>query len=160
MDYSAIEINFLGVTAAKVANKLETDLCCKPTDTQQYLHAQSCHSNVYKGSIAYGQVVSFKRICSTQEKLNNNIEQLKQLLVKLGYREDHVDSEIEGIKLVERTVSFQIRDKKVDDNIALVLTYHPALNQLYEILRRAHKHVLNPPRLHSGLPRNIRNFLF
>ena len=117
MDYSAIQINFLGVTVAKVANKWETDLCCKPTDTQQYLHAQSCHSNVYKGSIAYGQVVSFKRICSTQ-----------------------------------RTVSFQIRDKKVDDNIALVLRYHPAMNQLYEILLRAHKHVLNPPRLHSGLP--------
>ena len=74
------------------------------------------------------------------------------MLVKLGYREDHFDSEIEGIKLVERIVSFQIRDKKVDDNIALVLTYHPALNQLYEILRRAHKHVLNQPRLHSGLP--------
>ena len=154
MDYSAIEINFLGVTVAKVANKLETDLCCKLTDTQQYLHAQSCHSNVYKGSIAYGQVVSFKKICSTQEKLNNHIEQLKQLLVKLGYREDHVDSEIEGIKLVERTVSFQIRDKKVDDNITLVLTYHSALNQLYEIMRRAHKHVLKSLRFHSNLPSN------
>ena len=54
--------------------------------------------------------------------------------------------------MVERTVSFQIRDKKVDDNITLVLTYHPALNQLYEILRRAHKHVLKLPRLNSGLP--------
>ena len=53
--------------------------------------------------------------------------------------------------MVERTVSFQIRDKKVDDNIILVLTYHPALNQLYEILRRANKHVLKSPRLHSGL---------
>ena len=37
-------------------------------------------------------------------------------------------------KLVERIVSFQIQDKKVDDYIRLVLTYHPALNQLYEIL--------------------------
>ena len=29
--------------------------------------------------------------------------------------------------------------------------HHPALNQLYEILRRAHKHVLKPPRLHSAV---------
>ena len=42
--------------------------------------------------------------------------------------------------------------KKVDDNITLVLTYHSSLNQLYEILQRAHKHVLKSPRLHSGLP--------
>ena len=70
------------------------------------------------------------RLQGLKEKLNNHLEQLKQWLVKRGYREDHVDSEIERIKLVERTVSFQIRDKKVDDNITLVLTYHPALNQL------------------------------
>ena len=69
-----------------------------------------------------------------------------------GYRENHVYSEIERIKLVERTASFQIRDKKIDDSITLVLTYHPALNQLYEILGKAHKHVLKSPRLHSALP--------
>ena len=69
-----------------------------------------------------------------------------------GYKEDHVDSENARVKLVKRTVSFQKRDKKVDDSITLVLTYHPALNQLYEILQRIHKHVLNLPRLHSALP--------
>ena len=124
MDYSATEINFLDVTVTKVSNKLETDLYCKPTDTHHYLHSQSCHNNVYQGSIAYGQVVRFKRF----------------------------DSETERIKLVENTVSFQIRDKNVDDNITLVLKYHPALNQMYEILRRAHEHVLKSPKLHSGLP--------
>ena len=89
---------------------------------------------MYKRSIVYGQVVRFKRIGSTGEKLNNHLEQLRQRLTKCGYKEDHVPSEIERIKVVERTVSFQIRDKKVDDSITLVLTYHPALNQLCEIL--------------------------
>ena len=56
MDYSTTKMNFLGVIVTKVGNKLETDLYCKPNDTYQYLHAQSCHSNVYEGSIAYGQV--------------------------------------------------------------------------------------------------------
>ena len=64
MDDSATKINFLGVTVTKVGNKLETDLYCKPTDTHQYFHAQSNHSNVYKRSIAYEQVIRFKRICS------------------------------------------------------------------------------------------------
>ena len=47
---------------------------------------------------------------------------------------------------------FQKRDKKVDGSIRLNLTYHPALNELHEILQRVHKHVLKPPRLHSALP--------
>ena len=51
-------------------------------------------------------------------------------MLKRGYREDRVDSEIERIKLIERTVSFQKQKKKVDDSITLVLAYHPAMNQL------------------------------
>ena len=43
MGSSATKINFLGVTVTKVDNKLETDLYCKPSDTHQYLHNQSCH---------------------------------------------------------------------------------------------------------------------
>ena len=65
---------------------------------------------------------------------------------------DHAESEIETVKLVKRSVSFQKRDKKVDNSITLALTYHPALNQLYEILRRANKHVLKSPRFHRALP--------
>ena len=37
--------------------------------------------------------------------------------------------------------------QKVDDIITLVLTYHPALNQLYEILQRAQGHFLKSLRL-------------
>ena len=107
---------------------------------------------MYKISIAWGQVVSFKRICAIEEKLNNRLEQLMQFLVKHGYKEDHVDLETERVKLVKRIVLSQKRDKKVDDSMTPVLMYHLALNQLYEILRRAHTHVLNSPRLHSVLP--------
>ena len=48
MDYSTTEINVLGVNVTKLCNKLETDLYCKPDNTHQHLHAQSCHRNVYK----------------------------------------------------------------------------------------------------------------
>ena len=59
-------------------------------------------------------------------------------------------------KLVDKTVSFQIRDKKVNDSVRLVLTYHPALNQLYKILCRAHRHVLKSVRLYSALASPLR----
>ena len=57
--------------------------------------------------------------------------------------------------MVERTVWFQIRDK-VDDSTTLVLTYHPALNLLNEILRKAQKYVLKSSRLHNALPSTAR----
>ena len=63
IDYSTTEINFSRVTVTKVCNKLETDLYCKPKDMHQHIHAQSCHRNVHKISIAWGQGVRFKRIC-------------------------------------------------------------------------------------------------
>ena len=96
---------------------------------------------MYKGSIAYGLVVRFEKICSIEET-PHHFEQLQEWLVKRAYREDHVPPEIEIIKLVKITASFQTRDKKVYDSIRLGLKYHPALNQLYEILQIAHEHTL------------------
>ena len=65
---------------------------------------------MFKVSITWGHVVTFKRICSIDEKLNNRLEQLNQWLVKRGYKENHVDSEIERVKLVKRTILFQKQD--------------------------------------------------
>ena len=93
-------------------DKLETDLYCKTNDTHQQFHAQSCHRNVYKRSTVYRQVVRLKRICSIEKKLNSRLEQLKLRIVKHRCKEDHIDSEIEKVKLVKRTVSFQKRHKK------------------------------------------------
>ena len=58
--------------------------------------------------------------------------------------------------MVKRTVLFQKQDKKVDDSIAFVLTYHPALYQFYEVMLRLHKHVLKSPRFHGALPSQTR----
>ena len=77
-------------------------------------------------------------------------------LLKRGYKEDRVHSEIERVKLVKRTVSFQKWDKKVDDSITLVLTYHLALSQFYGVLLRTHKHILKSPRPHHALPSQTR----
>ena len=48
-----------------------------------------------------------KTICSAEEKLNNRLEQLNQWLVNRGYKENHVDLEIESVKLVGRQKSWR-----------------------------------------------------
>ena len=50
-----------------------------------------CHRrNVHYRSYVYGQVASFKRICSIEF---TGLEQLKQWLVKLGCKKDRFDKE-------------------------------------------------------------------
>ena len=56
------------------------------------------------------RVVRFKKIYLIEEKLNIRLEQLKQRLVKRGFKEDHVDSETERVNCkidFVSTVSFQ-----------------------------------------------------
>ena len=62
---------------------------------------------MYKRFVVYTEVARLKRIRSIEKKLNSRLEQLKPWLVKRGYKEDHVDSETEKVKLIKRTASFQ-----------------------------------------------------
>ena len=55
MDYSDTTINFLDVSVTKNPTKLSTDLFTKDTDSQQYLHATSCHPCSCKKSLMDNQ---------------------------------------------------------------------------------------------------------
>ena len=61
-DYFDTSINFLDVKVSRNGNELDTDLYVKPTDTNQYLDASSCHPNHCKTSIPYSQTLRLNRI--------------------------------------------------------------------------------------------------
>ena len=44
---------------------------------------------------------------------------------------------------MNRTDLLSKYEKEIDNKITLVLTYHPALAKMYEILQKAHRHWLN-----------------
>ena len=64
---------------------------------------------MHKRSIVYRQVVRIKRMCLIEEKLTNRLEQLRQWSVRRRYKEGHVDSEIERVKLVKTIASNQTK---------------------------------------------------
>ena len=64
---------------------------------------------MHKRSIVYRQVVRIKRICLIEEKLTNRLEQLRQWSVRRRYKEGHVDSELERVKLVKTIASYQTK---------------------------------------------------
>ena len=51
------KINFLDVVVYKENKHLLTDLYTKDTNTNQYLHAKSCHRSCIKRPILYGQAI-------------------------------------------------------------------------------------------------------
>ena len=57
--------------------KIITDLYCKPTDGDQYLHYDSCLTDHIKSSIIFSQTLSLKRKCSEKNEINVHVEDLK-----------------------------------------------------------------------------------
>ena len=92
MDYSPYQFNYLDVLITKdeSGKTLRTSLCRKPTDTHQYIHAQSCHRAVYKKPIPYSQAVRMKRICSEEEDLQHKLRDLESSLVNRDYKAESV----------------------------------------------------------------------
>ena len=130
-----------------------SSLYTKPTDTHQYLHATSCHRAVYKNSIAYGQAIRLKRICSDENDLQRNLVSLESWLVNRGYRAEKVRLKIKNINLMDRGNLLIKKPKHQENSITLVLTFHPALNIEVNVLKPAHRFIEKSPELKVVLPK-------
>ena len=63
-----------------------------------------------------------------------------------------VHSEIQKDRSMNRGDLLKKREKQdKNDSLTLVLTYHPALNKVHEILKKAHRHTIRSPRLSAVL---------
>ena len=102
MEFSKEQINFLDVNISQNEGTLQTDPCCKSTDTLQFLHFRSCHRYVYKKSIPYGQAIQMKRICSNEEKLSSRLEDLGHWFYRRGYKKEMIHSVIQKAHSMNR----------------------------------------------------------
>ena len=155
MEFSQKQINFSDVLILKNDNEgsLITSLFTKPTDTHQYLHSTSCHRSVYKKSIPYGPAVRIKRICSHVVDLQRKLLDLESWLTDRGYKSEIIRPTIKKVNLIHRNNLLKKRPKYQEDSITLVLTFHPVLHIVSDVLKRAHRHVQKSPMLKAVLPK-------
>ena len=126
-------VSYFDGLVSKEGLALETDPYCKSTDTYQYLQ-NSCHESHVKKAIPYGQVLRIRRICSDEKKFRMKSAELVGWLVDRGYKEDFVN------KLDRERVFNQegrCSDKK-KDQVPVVVTLHPAPNELRGIVKKLH----------------------
>ena len=142
MEYSQKQINFLDVLISKNDNEssLVTSLFTKSTDSHQYLHATSCHRSIYKKLIPYGQVIRMKRICSNEVDLQRKLLDLESWLTDRGYKSEIIRPELQKVNSIDRKNLLKKRPKHQEDSTTLVLTFHPALNIVFNVLKRAYRH--------------------
>ena len=65
---------------------------------------------------------------------------------KRGSLQENVRPEIERVNLTSREDLLIELEKIVDELVTLVLTFHPALNTVHEIMRKTHGYVWKPKR--------------
>ena len=89
-------VQFLDVSVyVDNSGNITTDLYVKPTYTQQYLMATSCHPNYTKRSIPYSQALRILRIFSSKESAKIRCTELVDCLVKRGYIKRKTNKQIE-----------------------------------------------------------------
>ena len=78
---SCSSVNFLDTKVIKISmSDINTDLYQKPTDTHAYLHWTLAHPPHLKYNIPYNQVFRLRRICSSNDLLEQRIMEYSNFL--------------------------------------------------------------------------------
>ena len=135
---SITEIPFLDVMVSIKEGQLITDLYSKPTDSHQFLHWTSCHPKHTKTSLPYSLAFRLNRICSAPETLQKRISELEAFLTARGYPISVIKRQISRALEIPRREALEPRETKSNntDRIPLVITYHPSLPKLSQIINK------------------------
>ena len=112
-------ISFLDTYTTCENGIISTDIYNKSTDTHQYLSPQSCHPKHCTKSISY-KTAWGTEISSGKEGLNNASI-------------NHCFDKASGI---DRKDLIQYKEKKTNSRVPIVITYHPVLSNLSNIVRK------------------------
>ena len=135
-NYSKECVQFLDVSVyVDNSGNITTDLYVKPTDTQQYLMATSCHPNHTKRSIPYSQSLRILRICSNKESAKIRCTELVECLDKRGYNNRKTNKQIERafINFSNPPTGHQSHTTRP---VYFNVQFHPGLPDIKGILQR------------------------
>ena len=163
------KINFLDLVIKLTDGKIITDLYCKPTDSHQYLHYDSCHAEHIKRSIIFSQTLRLKRICSQKSDLDSHVKELKNWFSKRGYPAKVISEQVNRALRSEENVKERDGQHVKENGVPLVLTYNPNFNNLSFLIRKnlqflyadpETKRVFTPaPFVSFRSARNLKSFL-
>ena len=121
----------------------------RPTDTQKYLHASSCHVSHCKKLIPFSQTLRLNRICSENPFFDKRCNELEVWVKERDYSSKLVRRQILKSTKFSRSEVLNKRKSVGNSNrFVFNLTYHPVLSKLKNVLSEIHL-LLTPHRAHG-----------
>jgi hypothetical protein len=110
------EVHFLDTVVSIENDILHTSVYTKPTDKKQYLHFTSNHPLHVKKAIPYSQGIRFRRNTDRDEVLNIQLKTLENWFVNRNYPRKLVSSQLNRVKLLDRTQTLVYKSKETKKN--------------------------------------------
>jgi hypothetical protein len=85
--------------------------------------------------------IRVKRICSTVEITKQRLGDLCHHLKRWGYNDKVIESGFLKTSEINRNDLLEYKEKKINKRVPLVLTYHPSLEKISDIVRHHWKEI-------------------
>ena len=92
-EWSETKISYIDALVSLQNEKISSDVCCKPTDTHEYLDSRLRHSKNVKRGIPYGQAFRYRRICDSDEVFEERLKELRGHFIKRSFKKNVTDSQ-------------------------------------------------------------------
>ena len=106
----------------------------KPTETFQYTHFPSCNPHGVRKGLIKGEALRLLRTNSSAKSFYENIYNFKKRLRARGYPHNLIEKITSEVKFTERKSALQKSNEVRKKILPFVTTYHPALQNLKNIL--------------------------
>ena len=117
-----------------------------------HLSPSSCHPKHCFKSIPFSQAIKVKKICSTVETTKQRLGDLHHLLKRRGYNDKVIESGFSKASEIDRNDLLGYKEKKINKRVPLVLTYHPVLEKISDIVRHHWKEIQKSEKLIKLFP--------
>ena len=106
----------------------------KPAETFQYTHFSSCNPHGVRKGLIKGEAIRLLRTNSSVKSFYENIYNFKKRLSARGYPHNLIEKNTSEVKFTERKSPLQKNIEVRKKILPFVTTYHPALQNLKNIL--------------------------
>ena len=145
---------FLDTKSRLVGNKNDVNLYTKPTDTHQYLLPSSCHPKYCSRNVPYSLALRIRRICSNPDTFESTATELSDQLRRRGYNIQSISTATSKARSQRRDDLLRYKPKPEPSGtlIPFVLTYHPELPKVKEIVNKHWPIIESSKRLNKIFP--------
>ena len=128
----------------------------KPTDSHSYLLYSSSHPNHTKRSIPFSQFLRLRRLCSEDEDFHTKSLEMRDFFVQRGYPTSLLDTAFSKASQIPRseTLTNPVTNVTENNQIPLVLTFHPFNFKVRDIIRKNFHILKNDPETSSIFSNN------